>query len=279
MDLNKLSKLTSAKTIHKDILGTAISEGDVVAIAYHNKLYYGLVYKVNDKFIYAYDKKKLDDNQNINIGRGISGEQCIVIQKLVSQDSIETMSSKIKENTALEKAKNKEADYKKMFLWWKHKTDNKKGFMVCNIDSSSKTNYNNFLNNITSKYSEFEFYILDKNYNLLNLLTANKNEVKFISRKTSFVFWNENPKNSYNNFTILNVPIEVEAGTNKDSNYKFKLFVSPYCKDEQKNVLFYKTFGVKNIIEDIKGMEIKYQMYTTYRAVIDHYKLEDFLNL
>ena len=55
---------------------------------------------------------------------------------------IETMSSKIKENKDLEKAKNKETDYKKMFLWWKHKSNNKKGFMVCSIDSTSKTNYN-----------------------------------------------------------------------------------------------------------------------------------------
>lgn len=279
MNLNKLSKLTSAKTIPKDILGTAISEGDVVAIAYHNKLYYGLVYKVNDNFIYAYDKQKLDDNKNINIGRGITGEQCIVIQKLVSQDSIETMTSKIKENKDLEKIKNKETDYKKIFLWWKHKSDNKKGFMVCSIDSNSKTNYNNFLNNITSKYSEFEFYILNKNYNLLNLLTANKNEVKFISKSSSVVLWNETPKNEYNNFTSLNVPIEVEAGINTDSDYKFKLFVSSYFKDEQKNVWFCPKFGVKNIVEDIKGMEIKYHIYNTYRAVVDHYKLEDFLNL
>ena len=85
MDLSKVSNVIKAKNIQYDLLGNSISVGDIVAIAYHNNMYYGVVYEITDRFIRAYDKRLIDKGKNIQIGRGIIGKQCILIQKLLNQ--------------------------------------------------------------------------------------------------------------------------------------------------------------------------------------------------
>lgn len=276
MDLSKISKVVSAKVLHKDLLGNTITEGDIVAIAYHNNMHYGLVYKTNDRFIYAYDKIQMENGRNINIGRGITGDKCIIIQKLVSDNIKDNMSAKVEENKIKEKEEIKKNSYKKVLFWWKDNKENKKGYMVYFIKDANKSTYTNLLSDVTTKYPNFEFFILDKYLNLKNISSIEKDNVKFFSKNNPVITWNEYiPDDDKTYFTLMNVPVEVFPKLDS-----IKLVISNQYADKQEHVNVYTDIDryTKSIVKDIKGLEIPYKQYYTYRAVIRSDKLLEFLN-
>lgn len=229
MDVSKISNIVKSKNIQYDILGNAIAVGDIVAIAYHNTLYYGLVNEVTDRFVRAYDKKALDNGRNIQIGRGIIGKQCIVIQKLIDKQDINMIIDKKNENIKKEKAA-KKAIPKKILLKWFHKKNKQYGFLITTSKSTSNKSLYETLDIVSQQYPEMMFSILDKSKNWIPFdKDCKASEIKFMNYHKGVISYNfENPISYHDNFGILNIPIRIQKNNDDISYFIIDTYKTPH---------------------------------------------------
>lgn len=232
MDLKKISNVVKSKNIQYDLLGNAISVGDIIAIAYHNRMHYGLVYEVTDRFIRAYDKQQMDDGKNIQIGRGIVGEQCLVIQKLMNKDIVDNIIEIGEQNK--EKAKQeKKFTPKKIMLKWKDISNNTVGFLIW-PSISSKSGYVEAIAKAKEKYPNYEFQVLNKNKEWQSTDTILMSELKFVGLYNTF-YGTDNP-NDWSGFTLFELPVEVRKNYNK-----LEFWTIPTFTEKNYNILNYRS--------------------------------------
>lgn len=266
MDLSKVSNVIRAKNIIHDLLGNSISVGDIVAIAYHNNMYYGLVYEITDRFIRAYDKIQMDQGKNIQIGRGITGRQCILIQKLLNQDIKESIIKKKDENAQIDKLKKKNTP-KKIFLKWKDTTTNRVGFLIWK-SISSKEGYKEAIKRVKETYPNFIFDVYSNSKDWISVDYALMSNIKFISMNSDFIGNEYEHKNDYYeySFSMLEVPIEIY---DEGSKIKFRVFNSyksnePIFIQNYSTRVFEDNENLKKPITNLAGLNLNIDYIRSY---------------
>lgn len=277
MDLKKLTNTVKAKNVQYDILGNAISVGDIVAIAYHSYMYYGLVYEVTDRFVRAYDKRAMDKGKNIPIGRGIVGTQCIVIQRLVDKDVSQAIENKAEENAKIAKEEKKN-EYKKIFLKWTDNIRNITGFLIWS-SMGHKNGFKEAINNIKTEYPNFTFQVLNKAKKWESIDTILISNLKIIPESKLFV-GSESMSRWKEYFTLFKVPIEVQ----KEQGYiktDFKYIIHPdYTDDTRFEITRWGINAFKNIenverpIKCVAGLELDMEQLKSYNAELRFEDLE-----
>jgi hypothetical protein len=229
MNISKISNIVKSKNVQYDILGNSIAVGDIVAIAYHNNLYYGIVYEVTDRFVRAYDKKALDNGNNIQIGRAIVGRQCIVIHKLIDTEIINSIVDKQNENDKKEKEARK-AIPKKIFLKWFDKRSKQYGFLITTSKSSTNKSLYETLDIVTQQYPNMMFSILNKDKEWINFdKDCKAAEIKFVHYYKGVISNNfENPSSYHEDFGLLNVPIVVQKNRDQMQFFIIDSYTTPH---------------------------------------------------
>lgn len=277
MDIAKISNVVKSKNIQYDLLGNAISVGDIVAIAYHNCMHYGLVYEVTNRFIRAYDKRAMDGGKNLQIGRGITGNQCILIQRLIDKDTSKAIEDKAEENAKIEKEKKKN-EYKKIFLKWTDNVRNITGFLIW-PSIGHKNGFKEAINNVKTEYPNFTFQVLNKAKQWESVDTILMSDIKIIPASKLFI-GNESPSKWKEYFTLFKVPVEVQKDEGHIKTY-FKYVVHPDYTDDTRFEIsgwginsFKNTENIEVPIKSIASLEINMENNKSYSAELRFEDLE-----
>lgn len=187
MDLTKIKGITKSTIIHADILNNTIGIGDLVAVAYNNTMHYGIVEKTDQKYLKILDKKCLDNGKNLQIGRAITGKQCLIINKEFDKSTKQYIKNKVEENTINNKKAKPKTKYKVLFKYINF-LDNSTGLLLAYNVEKNKTSLYNKIESINKKYNNnLKLYIYNIDENFIPVDTLYIKDIQFYSLK-SYVF-------------------------------------------------------------------------------------------
>lgn len=185
MDLRKIKSISTSEINHYDILGNIIGIGDIVAVAYRNKMYYGIVDKTNQKYLKILDKIQIDNGNNIQIGRGIVGENCLIINKEIDNSVKASIENKIEDNK--NSIKKEKSTYKILCNYF---NESEKGIIILLVEKN-KNSIQNALNSFKSNFNNYNIKIYTKNKCFEYLEKLKISEIYFYSSSKYIFGWGE----------------------------------------------------------------------------------------